>query len=775
MCTKGGASMSTNSFPLTQQTPQKASLKAPLILVALMFVAAVVGIRWVRSLSQSASPIFHQTKSGWQQLPAPAGFPEKLRVSSNGTVWVLTWGTTALSRWNGSRWQSIRDTKSETKTSYRDGTFALDGEQVWYPAEQGVLHWDGQSWHTYSEVTPSQGASIVAGGGQVWMVDHTDQFFHFEKGKWATKKLALPGMMANPSVEAASPELARTADGTVWLVSRMLWRLVGEIWLPVIADGKPLKNVTLIGAAENRLWLSDESGVRSISADGSGESYAEAQTGIPDEVTVEDVASDGHLTWFATSNGLYEFDGSHWRGVPRPGERVPGIHALAAAPDGTLWVVGRSPGGLFKNARYLIYLTLLVPIGILGGWIWLFQRLRRRQLEQHQRVTQAVQHATGEVPAELEIGQRQLAGAGWVWGMQIFGSAIGFYLLRRVWPQAPIWMVPVLFISIHLAVTFQQSLVKRKPKAWDPIGPSAPSQYDWAKTLKSVGGALFFLLLINANRFPQLRFLRGYTFWAGLAVVVGYKSLALRLMNQATRRADYDGALEIVRWFHFYNPSGAEALRMSGHVLLLAGRYREAEDALRRSLSSSSAGPGYGMALEYLGETLMEQGRYDEALRSFEAALHTFSWLRRPYRGMTEMLLRQAKDPQKALEYVEKIIDFEGLSKLEIRNNGRPQDDYWALKAWALASAGRSSDVAAAIENAVKATSPKCLPDLATTYYRAGMAMQALGNISEAKENFRRAVEFDPHGRRGMLANAALQESSVWRAPASEPAALARG
>jgi len=31
------------------------------------------------------------------------------------------------------------------------------------------------------------------------------------------------------------------------------------------------------------------------------------------------------------------------------------------------------------------------------------------------------------------------------------------------------------------------------------------------------------------------------------------------------------------------------------------------------------------MALEYLGDTLMEQGRYDEAQRSFEAALHTFT------------------------------------------------------------------------------------------------------------------------------------------------------
>jgi hypothetical protein len=289
MWTKGGSCMSTTQSPLTQQTLPKPSLKAPLILLALMFVAASVGIRWVRSLSQAASPIFHQTKSGWQQLPSPAGFPEKLRVSSGGTVWVLTWGRTALSRWDGSRWRYYRDTGRGTKTSYRDGTFALDGEQVWSPAEQGVLHWDGQRWHSYSEVTPSQGASIVAGDGQVWIADDTGKLFHFEKGKWATRKLALPGMRSVPSPEAGSPELARTADGTVWLVWQRLWRLYGDIWLPGIADGKLLDHVTLIGSAGDRLWLSDTSGIRSLSADGSGKSHTEAQTGIPDEVTVDDL------------------------------------------------------------------------------------------------------------------------------------------------------------------------------------------------------------------------------------------------------------------------------------------------------------------------------------------------------------------------------------------------------------------------------------------------------------------------------------------------------
>jgi tetratricopeptide (TPR) repeat protein len=126
------------------------------------------------------------------------------------------------------------------------------------------------------------------------------------------------------------------------------------------------------------------------------------------------------------------------------------------------------------------------------------------------------------------------------------------------------------------------------------------------------------------------------------------------------------------------------------------------------------------------------------------------------------MLLRQEKSTEQALECVEKIVDFSGLSWRQQKLNGAPQDDYWALKAWALARLGRSSEAAQAIEKALSATDKNCLPDLATTYYRAGMAMQALGNLTSANDHFKKAVELDPRGRRGTLANAALREGSVW-------------
>jgi Tfp pilus assembly protein PilF len=276
-----------------------------------------------------------------------------------------------------------------------------------------------------------------------------------------------------------------------------------------------------------------------------------------------------------------------------------------------------------------------------------------------------------------------------------------------------------------------------------------------------MAGVLLVVFLVSLDRLPLLKFLRGYWLWILLLVPSVYHGLGVYLLNGAARRGDYDAALNIIRWFHFYNPSGMEPLRMSGHMLLAAGRYREAEETLRRSLVSSLARESYAEALEYLGDALMEQRRYDEAMRNYEAALLAFPWRRRPYRGMAEMLLRQEKNSQQALEYVEKIVDFSGLSWRQRQGNGRPQDDYWALKAWALARIGRSSEVAQAIENALQATAKNCLPDLAATHYRAGMAMQAVGNQSSANEHFQRALDLDPNGRRGALAKEALREGSI--------------
>jgi tetratricopeptide (TPR) repeat protein len=741
-----------------EKTPVKRLLRVPLVVLAVLVAAFSLEIKWTQSSVFGSMVLLHHTPSGWQTLPAPKGFPESMHVSGRGTVWVLSLDS-GLSRWDGTSWQYSPD--FTRKAGYLRRDFALDGEQAWAPTRNGILHWDGQKWRLDPDVTTGPGASIVSGGGEVWVIDLSGKLSHFADGHWHSQNLVLPGVDWSEKAFTFRPKLARTSDGTLWLQRQRLWRWDGANWTLVTAAREASEDAQLIGAAGDRVWLSDSAGLRSVSVDGKNvTAYTKVQMGIEPYNAVELAAPAGTRTYFATSRYPLEFDGSNWRklAVRDSGGAVPA--SLAAGPDGTLWVVGTTMPRSANALKHLIYLTILTPVAILIVAVWIIVRFRRRQKDQHQRVAQAVQHATGEVPAELEAGvkSRGVLGNVFLW----IGTFVCYALLRRVWPHAPYWTIPAIALTIHLLMTFQESLVKRRPKPYDPIGPGAPSRYDWAKSWKTMAGTVALLLIVNLDRLPMLRFLRGYWLWIFVLAPVAYHIVAVRLLNGALRRGDYDGGLNIIRWAHFYNPSGVEPLRMSGHILVLAGRYREAEDTLRRSLESSHARESYGSALEYLGDALMEQGRYDEAMRSYEAALLAFPWRRRPYRGMAEMLLRRGEKPEQALEYIERIIDFSDISWRQRKANGKAQDDYWALKAWALARVGRTSEVAEAIENALRDTNKNAAPDMATTHYRAGMAMQALGNDSAANEHFKLALQFDPHGRRGTLAQAALRETSVW-------------
>jgi len=741
-------------------------LFVPVLTLAVLIGVGFVGYKWMRTGGISFYLIYHQTPDGWRQMPRPEGaLPDNLRVSSRGTVWLDTWA--GVSRWDGAAWQYYNETAAKDETGPTYGGLALDDEDLWALKGKGVLHWDGARWKRYSEPLTDGGAAIVAGGGQVWIVDLKGNFSHFRDGKWVSHALNLPGVTRKDD-EAGYPALARTEDGVVWLVWQGIWRLDGAKWTPLTDKGVGLSDAELVGTVANRLWVSDSIGLRYVSKDREGWTASPPlSTGLAAPVAFHDLTSAGGRTWFATSRGLMEFDGAAWRPVAIPGVEVRGIMRVTAGPNGDLWIIGTPPVSSAKRAlRNMVGLSLLLPLAILFVIFWISRRISHRSLEQHRRVTEAVQHATGEVSEELEHGERRLArSSSWsehVLTAALYIGAIAAYIgLKKVWPQAALWPIPVILIILHLANIFRDSLMERKAKESDPIGPGGPSRYNWGKTWKSVAGAAVLIVIFNLDRLPALRFLGGNIFWLLLLVLFGYKGLMSSLVNSALRRADYDSALKLIRWFHFYNPSGLEPGEMSGHVMLLAGRYRDAERALRSAMASSHAGEHYGFALEHLGSVLMEQGRYDEATRSCEAAMHAFTWMRRPYRGMAEIQLRQGKNPKLALEYVENLIDLTGLSWRERKLNGNPHDDYWGLKAWALARIGQSSEVAPAIEKALAATNKQSLPDLATTNYYAGMAMQALGVQSAANEYFSRAAELDPKGRRGVLAGFAVHESSV--------------
>src|SRR5260370_13803603 len=95
-------------------------------------------------------------------------------------------------------------------------------------------------------------------------------------------------------------------------------------------------------------------------------------------------------------------------------------------------------------------------LGILGVIVWISRLLGRRRLQEHQRVTQAVQHATGEAPAELEQGEQRLAQS-YSWRGRILlaalylGALAAYVVIPLVRPNARLWPIPVVVVTIHMA------------------------------------------------------------------------------------------------------------------------------------------------------------------------------------------------------------------------------------------------------------------------------------------------------------------------------------
>jgi tetratricopeptide (TPR) repeat protein len=260
---------------------------------------------------------------------------------------------------------------------------------------------------------------------------------------------------------------------------------------------------------------------------------------------------------------------------------------------------------------------------------------------------------------------------------------------------------------------------------------------------------------------------------AGWLLITTFLPLAIGLANVKTRaflwiyrkllQADYEGALAradlVIRWFQesplFYFARGT--------VLLFAGRLAESEQSFRTSLEKAQmkAGAIQILALANLGHVLLDLGRFREAADAFEACTKVYPRYAAAHSGLAEVLLRQGKEPQRALLLIDNALKLK-QDNPRARNVDRHSTAYmWADRALALAMLGRMDDAAAALVMADDAGDPAFLPGLAGAAWRCGLAFLQMNKVDVAIEQFRNATVIDPCGLYGRRSAAALQEQSV--------------
>jgi tetratricopeptide (TPR) repeat protein len=710
-----------------------------------------------RILDPSVNRVYRMDHGAWRQLPELPGMPERVRVTERGTVWAMVWRSgigNEMARLDGSAWRlygkvELGESGPDTWTG-----FVVDGDEVWAPSSGALLHWDGAKWILHrNDASKGWDASLAATTGQAWLVDNSGVLSHFDGKQWSQQKLDLPGVTWGDD-DQQPPELAHTRDGALWMVRGGVWRSPGTQPVDMKALGEDLEFASLVGAGAKTIWLWSRRSLISVGPSGIERRFTAGEIGLSRRAHLFEVDERGGRIWAATGDGVREFDGTEWHAIASPAS-VGAIASVAAGPGGELIGVGNSPNPFGQRFGFILrFLPLTFALAMLAMPVWFIRVHKRLRLQEHLRLRQAVEHATGEVPDAVARDERLLTRQSTWWSAtiaagEVFGAAVAYGVARVFWPKLPSWFFLVLAIVLHVVITLFQSLIRRTPKPWDPIEPGGP-RFDWEPTRKAIPGALLMFVLLNFGEVwrrigdPVVWILYGVGAW------VVFRTLEAAFLNSAIYAGDYERALRVGAWFHWLRPNGAMALFRRGHILVLMGRYREAEEALRRALAGARADRLQALILEYLGEAISGQGRFQEAMRSYEAAIQAYP--RRPwaYRGMAEAMLRQS-NAQRALEYVEKL-------------HGKPADDYWSIKAWALAELGRGAEADKAAAEAIRSTKQKSKPDVAGTNRRLGLAMWALGRMAEGEQYLRKAVDADPRGRWSATAKEALRARPALRA-----------
>ncbi len=747
------------------------------VLTAAFAIGVVVAMQSV--LYSGAGAAFYLPPGGsWQKAPPLAGDPDDIQVSPQGKVWVSTAFHGGLSRFDGSSWQYYSGPDFGTQENYLWGGFTLVGEQVWGATQSAAIHFDGQKWTHYAEALVSdQPRDIAASESEVWIIDTKGNLSHFDGAHWTTTNLrnALPNVQWT---DRQYPALTTTPDGSLWLSSDGLWHFDRMNWAEVRPAGTALKGAGFVGVTRDRIWLWDRHDLTWITFDRSQWGhYNTIDLGLPADAEIYQVTDDNDQLKAIANKGILTFDGVTWHFSAMPAIDMQAITHAVLSHDGAVWAIGQTQIAIVQR---ILPLVLVLIVG-LGALILIFvsggrslHNLVKSQQQIGEVVVRSVPEAGPATPAPVMSSRKAI--------VFIVLSLIGLPLLivplwraiddwlGRVWPDAPGWTPAVLIIlgAVLISTTGSRLIVRFRSSRQADMGPFGRD------LLRTLGRLVLFgiMLLVIQWLISGLASIVNNPLWLiPIVLLVGMFGFSLVMagliflpaywVNGALRRADYAKALKRIAILEKWRGKSAANLFMEGTIHLFAGRYQQAEQLLRASLAEGQRKGALleqSAALDNLGFALMEQRRYDEAIKAFEGAIEIKADRDGPYNYLAEAYLRQGLEPQRALELIDRALHNKRATALSRRIDRHMFGEMWGNRAWALALLGRHAEALESIERGFAETDQNFKPGLAGLHWRVGQAQRARGDFAKAIGHFTQARELDPIGNYGHLSAQALRD-----------------
>ncbi|MFN2303000.1 MAG: hypothetical protein ACK2TV_04635, partial [Anaerolineales bacterium] len=190
------------------------------------------------------------------------------------------------------------------------------GEEIWVAHYEGVSHFDGSNWATYSaeehlgsgNYVKLVSAIALAPDGDVW-VTTSDSIATFDGLNWQVFEVG-QGFDEEPNPK----DLIVDSLGNVWVISDYdtLMKYDGAQWTSFKSPEGILEQ--LASDADNKIWAATDHGIRILDPDiGNWSTTFGEETFIDDNIKAIQFDQQGRL-WAASRYGLYVYDGQTWTG-----------------------------------------------------------------------------------------------------------------------------------------------------------------------------------------------------------------------------------------------------------------------------------------------------------------------------------------------------------------------------------------------------------------------------------------------------------------------------
>ena len=206
-------------------------------------------------------------------------------------------------------------------------------------------------------------------------------------------------------------------------------------------------------------------------------------------------------------------------------------------------------------------------------------------------------------------------------------------------------------------------------------------------------------------------------------------------MTQAYLRGNYEQAMALTT-----DPF------MQAEMFIQLGRIPEAEQILRRMAETITEPKPLTLVTSQLGNILMLQQRYDEAMDCYQRALRLWPERGSTYRAIAEWHLRRADNSAEALRWARLAIEKEKAGGVSQDSKDLCLAEDLSTLAWAVAVHSQDgAEVDRLCEQiAFPAMTPVC--SLAMSSFQFGKAWAAVGDTAQSTAHFDAAIQRDPRG-----------------------------